>query len=387
MATITKAPSASLSLDPADWPEDTRERHTYLEQIVRRFDCFVCKSQPRIAWMGMLTGEENYGLKCNCWTCEGKQLPQLAKTVSHVNERRWNMVKTELARRPDALAIITEQDVREHLRVEDVTPGELALFVRFCNEQSLNPFALEAYLIKPQGKPAYTVVDYKVLFKYAHRDPDYKSYKAGIAVLTEDGNFERRTGSISLPGEIIVGGWCKVWLKGLDEPQEEEVSFAEFNTGQAVWKQKPGFMVEKAAITTVFRRAVRGIDDLMRGSGAMRIEAGDVQVAVAVAESAEVEAPTVIDNEPVARQPDDDPTADLYEQPAAKAAPADGDRSFAHMGELLTAIQSEFGVEKAGVEEILSAGDYPTLATIGSLGHVYDIVKAHFGRGPAEAAS
>jgi hypothetical protein len=57
----------SASLDPTDWPEQPRERAAYLEKLLDRVICVGCDSTPRAVWMGMLSGESNYGLKCNCW--------------------------------------------------------------------------------------------------------------------------------------------------------------------------------------------------------------------------------------------------------------------------------------------------------------------------------
>ena len=262
------------SLDPADWPTDTRERAVYLDRLLDRVICVGCDTTPRKAWMGMLTGELNYGLRCACWP----EMPKPVQQIYHVDERRWNMVKNEMVRRPDDLPAITIQDVKEHLASKATDP-ELELFVRFCVSQDLNPFAREAHLIKIQGQPAYIQVDYKVLFRLAHRDPDYDRYKSGVTILVDD-NVERRAGSMVLPAEQLVGGWCKVWMKGQPEPLEEEVGFTEFDTGQALWKKKPGFMIEKVAITTAFRRAVRGIEDLMGAAAAMRVEAAEVGPAI-----------------------------------------------------------------------------------------------------------
>jgi hypothetical protein len=61
------AETISASLDPADWPENPRERAAYLDRLLDRVICVGCDTRPRKAWMGMLTGESNYGLRCNCW--------------------------------------------------------------------------------------------------------------------------------------------------------------------------------------------------------------------------------------------------------------------------------------------------------------------------------
>ncbi len=378
----TKAFNASLN--PADWPEKPSERAAYLERLLHKVICVGCDTTPRCVWMGMLTGESNYGLKCDCWP----ELPKPVQQIYHVDERRWNMVQKEIARRPNDLPAITKQDVKQHL-ASKATDGELELFVRFCISQELNPFAREAHLVKIEGQPAYIQVDYKVLFRLAHRDPDYLRYSSGVTILVDD-NLERRTGSLVLPSEQLVGGWCKIWMKGHEEPIEEEVSFAEFNTGQSVWKKKPGFMIEKVAITTNFRRAVRGIEDLMGAAVAMRVEAAEVEVAVPDA----IEAPAGEMSE------EEDPTAGLYEPasaPESHAEPVSADvgseeptdaplfppepsqsRHFADAGAFRKALKDDFALAStADVNEALDQAGLGPLAELGNLDEAYAAITAH----------
>lgn len=301
----------NISLDPAEWPTDTRERYAYLEQLVRRYDCLSCKSQPRIAQMALLTGEMNYGLRCNCWTAETKQLPTLASIIHHVDERRWNMVENSIEKRPQDLARITESDVRR-LIAPTAEPAEVEVFVLYCIREGLNPFAREAHLVKIPGQPAYIVVDYKVLFKRAARDPKYVRYTSGLIAINSDGEMIDRPSAVIAPKEELYGGWCKVYMVDVDEPIEARVLLRNFQKRKrdgsltTFWSTMPEFMIEKVAITTAFKRCVSSIDTLMESS--MRVETAEVEHLTADA----LEAP--------AKTPKADPTTGgLYEAPAPES--------------------------------------------------------------------
>jgi phage recombination protein Bet len=304
------------SLNPADWPEKPNERAAYLERLLHKVICVGCDTTPRSVWMGLLTGESNYGLKCNCWP----ELPKPVQQIYHVDERRWNMVKKEIARRPDDLPAITKKDVKDHL-ASKATDGELELFVRFCVSEELNPFAREAYLVKIQEQPAYIQVDYKVFLKRAHRDPDYRYYESGVVVLDANGELADRVGAMRGPNDTLYGGWVKVYMAGKDKPIEARVMLKNFEKRKrdgnltSFWATMPEFMIEKVAINTGFRRAIRGLEDLLAAGGAMRVEMAEVEGEAVEALEAANEA-----SEP----PEDDPSVGgLYEPSELPLSPAD----------------------------------------------------------------
>ena len=58
--------------------------------------CGVCDSQPRIVWLGGLTGEKQYGMRCNCWQHPKYPVaPSLVKPTGYATDRLRRM--TELA--------------------------------------------------------------------------------------------------------------------------------------------------------------------------------------------------------------------------------------------------------------------------------------------------
>lgn len=141
-----------------------------------------------------------------------------------------------------------------------VTDQEVTMFLNLCRFQHLNPFLNEAYLLKYGNQDATIVIGKEVFTKRARRNPDYEGQEAGIVIFhDESGEFEYRTGALLLPGERLVGGWAKVYVKGYQVPQEMVVSFDEYvgrkKDGEinSQWKSKPATMIRKVALVQCLR--------------------------------------------------------------------------------------------------------------------------------------
>lgn len=142
---------------------------------------------------------------------------------------------------------------------ELITKQELVMFIQMCKYMKLNPFVGEAYLVKYNssfGEPkAQMIVGKTVLEKRAMRNPRYKGFEAGIFIRTPDGKLSHRTGTLVLQGEAIVGGWARVYVDGYEKPVEATVSMNEYDTGKALWKNKPATMIRKVAKAQALREA------------------------------------------------------------------------------------------------------------------------------------
>lgn len=137
----------------------------------------------------------------------------------------------------------------------NVSDQEVLMFIELCKAQKLNPFIREAYLIKFGTSPANIVVGKDVFVKRAYRNPSFKGFKAGIAILKTDGSIDYREGSMKAPKEELIGGWCEVYLSDKEFPIRSEVSVEEYSKSQATWKQMPCVMIRKCAIVTALREA------------------------------------------------------------------------------------------------------------------------------------
>ena len=153
--------------------------------------------------------------------------------------------------------VLTADTVKNYLVSGNgqVTDSEVLMFIELCKAQHLNPFIREAYLIKFGNSPANIVVGKDVFVKRAYRNPNFKGMKAGIVILTKDGEMKYREGSLKAPGEALIGGWCEVYVKDMEYPIRSEVSMEEYSKGQSTWKQMPAVMIRKCAMVTALREA------------------------------------------------------------------------------------------------------------------------------------
>lgn len=145
--------------------------------------------------------------------------------------------------------------VREYLTNGSGRPSdqEVAMFINLCKYQGLNPFLREAYLIKYSDKaPASTVVGKDAFTRRAAAIEECEGWTAGIAAVTKNGEYVEREGTIVLPGEKLVGGWCSVKRKGWGE-FKNTAALDEYDQQNSMWKSKPGTMIRKVAIVQALR--------------------------------------------------------------------------------------------------------------------------------------
>lgn len=153
---------------------------------------------------------------------------------------------------------ITPETVRKYICPE-ATDQEIAMFLTLCKEQNLNPFLKEVYLVKYGNKPAAQIIAKEVFFKRAAAQKDYRGIKAGTIVKRGE-EIVYTTGSFSLKGDSVLGGWAEVYREGM-EPFRIEVAFDEYAgrkaDGQlnAQWAGKPATMIRKTACVQALREA------------------------------------------------------------------------------------------------------------------------------------
>jgi phage recombination protein Bet len=153
-----------------------------------------------------------------------------------------------------------------------VTDQEVAMFTALCKYQGLNPFLREAYLIKFGSSPATIVTGKEVFTKRASKIKECAGWEAGVTLVNKDGALERRTGTLVLPNEQLVGGWCKVHRHDWKVPMEHEVSMSEFDKKQSSWKTMPATMIRKVAIVSALRDAFPEDFQGMYDSAEMKVD-------------------------------------------------------------------------------------------------------------------
>lgn len=162
-------------------------------------------------------------------------------------------------------SVLTAETVRKYLvsgsGSANVTDQEVVMFLEMCKAQKLNPFIGEAYLVKYGNQAAQKITGKDVFIKRAAESPIFDGMRAGIVVANQRGELEYREGSLKLPNEQIIGGWCEVYLKDKKYPAKAVVSFEEYAGRKAngeinsMWSSKPGTMIRKVAQSQALREA------------------------------------------------------------------------------------------------------------------------------------
>ena len=191
-----------------------------------------------------------------------------------------------------------------------VTDQEVAMFLNLCRFQHLNPFLNEAYLLKYGNQDATIVIGKEVFTKRARRNPDYEGQEAGVVIFHEEsGQFEYRTGALMLPGERLVGGWAKVYVKGYQVPQEMVVSYEEYvgrkKDGEinSQWKSKPATMIRKVALVQCLRECFPEDLEGMYASEELGVDFNEATMAPVDVENESVQ--VVVDQQEIIEQADE----------------------------------------------------------------------------------
>lgn len=182
------------------------------------------------------------------------------------------VVKAEKAKKePCALVKYEDAEGREVVLTRDdiintissnprITDKEIKLFIELARAQKLNPFTKEIFITKYGDYPATFIVGKDVFTKRAQSNPLFKGMQAGIIV--QRGNaIDQREGSAMYGDEMLLGGWCKVYVQGYDVPIYDSVSFNEYAARKtdgslnAMWASKPATMIRKVAIVHALREA------------------------------------------------------------------------------------------------------------------------------------
>ena len=143
----------------------------------------------------------------------------------------------------------------------NVTDSEAVMFLNLCRYQHLNPFLREAYLIKYGTAPATMVVGKDCFVKRARAQKDFDGFKAGLIVYDKNDNVVEREGSLRIPGDRMIGGWAKVFIKGLSTPYYAAVEWDEYagkdknGNLNGMWRSKGATMIRKVALSQALREA------------------------------------------------------------------------------------------------------------------------------------
>ena len=184
---------------------------------------------------------------------------------------------------------LSVQDIKQ-MFCPKATDQEARMFLEICRYQGLNPFLKEAYLVKySDNDPASIVVGKEVFTKRAQRLTERGlclGWEAGI-VVARDNKLEHLDGSMSLPGDVLLGGWCRV-RRPNQEPFEHTVELKEYiqttRDGRPTkfWAKMPATMIRKVALVQGLRECFpddfQGLYDSAEITGGQVVETTGIVV-------------------------------------------------------------------------------------------------------------
>ena len=172
---------------------------------------------------------------------------------------------------------------------------EADAYFGMCQFLRLNPVKRECHLVRYGGKPTI-VITRDCYNERAKKCKDYQGKESGVCFIDKDGNYGERNGTILLPGETLLGAFCKVYMRDRVVPEFVSVRFDECKRTkengdlQATWKGQPAWMCVKVAETRCLKAA---IPEFFAGTfGAEEIgmeETGTIAPPVKVPEAQDVE--------------------------------------------------------------------------------------------------
>jgi len=167
-----------------------------------------------------------------------------------------------IQRKGESKIIVTFEAVKKRI-CPTATNEEIILFLDRCQNEQLDPFRNEIYLVKYGTDPAATIIAFESYLKVAESRDDYLGYEAGIILKHKDQAPEFREGEILYEDEKdnLAGGWARVHLKNRTRPVYVSVNLREYQkfTKDGVltrfWKNAPAAQIRKVATVHAIKEA------------------------------------------------------------------------------------------------------------------------------------
>jgi phage recombination protein Bet len=201
---------------------------------------------------------------------------QVARYQTQAVSKPHNLIPATM--RDTQISELTLEDIKNYI-CPTATDQEAFMFLKLCQARNLNPFLNEAYLIK-YGDKATMTVGKEAFMRRAEAHPQFDGYEAGIIIQHEDKTLERREGTFILKGEVLVGGWARIYRKDRKQPFVSEVALHEYNTGKSLWLTKPATMIRKVSIVQGKREAFPSEFSGMYDQAEMGCDVVDVEYTV-----------------------------------------------------------------------------------------------------------
>lgn len=144
---------------------------------------------------------------------------------------------------------------------QNVPEPEMAKVIMTCAARKLNPFAGDVNILphydRETNTTKLTVAPSKDFYlRRAMANPRFRGIEDGIVVVANGVMAKKRGCAVYKElNEVLVGGWAMVYVDGFEKPVFCEVSLEEYNQRRALWRSKPGVMINKVAVSQTLRKA------------------------------------------------------------------------------------------------------------------------------------
>ena len=144
----------------------------------------------------------------------------------------------------------------------NLTDIEIYNFGWLCQQNDLNPFTRESFVVKYGQSPASLIIAKQGLANRAERSGHLKSKRGGVIEArlrnreTQEWETKEIVGAFVEPGWTLYGAWAVVERDDKDKPFEERVLFSEYNNqSNPLWKSKGATMIAKVAMHHALKEA------------------------------------------------------------------------------------------------------------------------------------
>jgi phage recombination protein Bet len=130
-------------------------------------------------------------------------------------------------------------------------------FCMLCQSRGLNPWIGDAYIVGYDTKdgPEFSLITaVQALIKRAEVHPRYNGMEYGVIVQRGDEVIDVE-GEFTMPNDTILGGWCRVYQKGIEHHSVARVNLRNYMKPFGVWLTNPFRMIAKVAQAQALRHA------------------------------------------------------------------------------------------------------------------------------------
>ena len=161
---------------------------------------------------------------------------------------------------------LTAEQVKNFLCVKtksgkEPSRREIVKFMMLCKARNLDPWVGDAFLVGYDAKdgPVFSLITSQLAFySRAEAHEQYDGLESGLIVMRKAGKNDERheiEGEVCLPGDVVIGAWCKVYRKDRSRPTRRDINLKAYQKPTSVWSNNRNGMLAKCARVAGLREA------------------------------------------------------------------------------------------------------------------------------------